>query len=414
MTIINKFLLSVLKHGDMRVFAEVPQDWLDAKERAHFSFIRQYYRDNGELPPMEVYADKYKIDCTGFKGRPRYYFKELRNRYISTTLSAEIPRHLAKLKSSPEEGLDALRQTISNMSLGNKLHHTRYGENAEERYLQYEEKIKAKGVTHLSTNIPCLDETMYGYQKGDLITIAGRSGVGKTWLLLKLISELDKSLTTIESDDPILLISNEMNEREIMERLDCIEYRLPYEDFMKGVLPKKVRKKYREGLRSARKSNIIIIERCNTLAELEDYTHFYRPAAVAIDASYMMEPKMPMGWEKIAFITQGQKRISQTTTIPFINTTQLHRGAGKGKKKLSIDEQDEFSYGLSYISDSDIAFRMYQTPEMVYEQKAGISVAKGRRMAPGIAYRFDVNMVKMDLNIELETESLIETPAPVW
>lgn len=181
-----------------------------------------------------------------------------------------------------------------------------------------------------------------------------------------------------------------MGEEEIKERLDCIKFRLPYERFLKGSLTEREKNRYYRGLDGLKKnkSKIRILYSCQTIDELTTYVGLYKPSAVFIDGSYLMESKMAEGWERIVYITRNLKQIAKNFKVPIINTTQLKRGSSKSGSKFSLDGQDDFAYSSSYSQDSDIAIRMFQDADMKFHDLIGCEVVKGRRVIGGTTLFF--------------------------
>ena len=409
LTITNKFLLSVLTHRNLKILNAVKKEWFDTAELRGLTFVKKYYSDHGELPPVDVYASKFSI-TDKVKGRPAYFLRELKNRYIATSLTDIIPGIMAKLSDDPEKGLETLLAEIRELKTDTYTSKdVRLSDNAIERFKNYEERVATKGVVDLSTGEPVLDETMYGYRKADLITIGGAPGVGKTWLLIYLFLKLKEHLENSDEhkDSKILFITNEMPEEEIIERIDCVEGKLPYEDFMKGELSPRNRRRYKKLLEKMQRegSNVIIVYNVSTVDELNVLIDLYSPLAVFLDGSYIMEgDEGGSVWERTMSITRALKKTAKVKHTPIINTTQLTRGSGKKASKKTTDGQDEFAYTNSYSQDSDISYRLYQTADMVFHSEIGMETVKGRRVKPNTRYIFTLDLVGMNQSICLEEE----------
>lgn len=236
-----------------------------------------------------------------------------------------------------------------------------------------------------------------------------------TWLMCYLVSRLEevireKEELTGETFGDILLITNEMGEDEIKERIDCIKFRLPYKAFLEGTLSEREKGRYYKGLERLKteKSKIRILYSCSTIDELSTHIGLYQPSAVFIDGSYLMEPKRDEGWEKIVYVTRNLKRLAKNTNVPIINTTQLKRGSAKGASKSALDGQDDFAYSSSYTQDSDVALRMFQDADMKFHDIIGLEVAKGRRVMAGTVLLFQNDLQKMFQSVTKPAET---TPA---
>lgn len=408
MTIGEQLMISCLRTGDQKTLSVVQRKWLDGDEVRQFRTLMDYYREHGELMGCSTFCDKFGLDKRSADSRPGYYLNALKERYIFATMSDKIPHILKGLKEDPRERLAELQHLIAGLAVDAvESKDCLYSDDVELRVRDYEERAKSLGVTYLSMGAPDMDSVFYGYRKQDLITIGGKAGQGKSWLLVYLAFLLEQVLHEKEKSGEtygdILFITNEMGEEEIKERIDCIRFRLPYEGFLQGKLSEREKRRYYRGLEELKetKSKIRIVYSCQTIDELTTLMGLYQPSAVFIDGSYLMEGKMQEGWEKIVYITRNLKRIAKNFKSPIINTTQLKRGSSKTGSKFSLDGQDDFAYSSSYSQDSDIAIRMFQDADMKFHDLIGCEVVKGRRVVSGTTLIFENNLSNMTHSITL-------------
>lgn len=418
MTVAEQLFIAILKKKDQRSLSFIQRKWLDGPEVRQYRFLTDYFRENGELVGLRTFCDKFKLDDKGVDSRPAHYLNELKERYIFASISESVPGILRGLKDDPREGLAELQSIVGALAVDAvESKDTLYSDEIESRIRDYEERMKSLGVTYLSMGCETLDQVFYGYRKNDLMTIGGRAGQGKTWLLCYLVSLAEKALIeksekTGETFGDILFITNEMGEDEIKERLDCIRFKLPYQEFLSGTLPERAKGRYYRGLEALKeqKSRIRILYSCTTIDELVTNVGIYHPSLIFIDGSYLMEPQKDMGWEKITYITQNLKHIAKSTNTPIVNTTQLRRGTAKGGSKFSLDGQDDFAYSSSYTQDSDIALRMFQNADMKFHDIIGVEVVKGRRAVAGTTLMFQNDLVGMVQSITKAAEEKEAAP----
>lgn len=417
MTLGEKFFISCLTKSDLKSFSKVRKEWLDGPEVKQYKFIQTYLKDSkGGMVGVKTFCDKFSLDVREVDSIPDYYLSSLRDRYVFTVLADKIPPLLKGIKDKPMDKLSDLRSLISGLTLDSPgEENTLYSDDSQERKNEYLERVKAKGITYLSTGCADMDSLTFGYRKSDLITIGGKSGQGKTWLLCYLACCVENvlSLPVYKDIGDVLFITNEMGSDEIKERIDCIRFRLPVESFNKGKLTPREQLRYFKGLDvlKDKKSRIRIVDYCMSLDDLSMLIGLYHPGIIFLDGSYLMEAKMQDTWEKIVFITRTLKRFTKQFRVPIINTTQLKRGSAKGASKMSLDGQDDFAYSSSYTQDSDIAYRMFTDPDMVYHSMIGLEIVKGRRMSPGTKMMFQNDLTCMNLSITIPLEeSGVEPP----
>lgn len=412
MTAAEKLFIACLRGKDSKVLSLIQRKWLDGSEVKQYKFIMEYYRDYGEVVGLKTFCSKFKLDASEADARPVHYLNDLKERFIFASLSEKTPRILKDLKEDPRDGLHKLQELVATLAVDAvESRDTLYSDDIESRKKDYEERMKSMGVTYLSMGAPDLDKTFFGYRKQDLITIGGKGGQGKTWLMCFLVHLLERAIIekeelTGETFNDILFITNEMGEEEIKERLDCIRFRLPYKSFLEGTLSAREQGRYYKGLEKLKeeKSKIRIVYSCSTIDELATQIGLYQPSAVFIDGSYLMEPGREEGWEKIVYVTRNLKRLAKNTKTPIINTTQLKRGSSKSSSKFALDGQDDFAYSSSYSQDSDIAIRMFQDADMKFHDIVGCEVVKGRRVISGTTLMFQNDLEFMLQSITLPAE----------
>ena len=416
MTVGEELFVACLKKKDHKILSLVQRKWLDGSEVRQYKFIMDYYREHGEIVGVRTFCEKFKIDSESVDSRPAFYLNALKERFIFSVMSDNIPKILRGIKDDPREKLYELQSLVATLSVDAvESQDTLYSEDVDLRVRDYEERMRALGVTYLSMGSEDMDKVFYGYRKQDLITIGGRAGQGKSWMVVYLVHLLEKVIKekeslTGETYGDILFITNEMGEDEIKERFDCIKFRLPYGSFLKGTLTEREKNRYYRGLENLKKdrSKIRIVYSCQTIDELSTYMGLYQPSDVFIDGSYLMEGKMQEGWEKIVFITRNLKRLAKSFKTPIINTTQLKRGSAKSGSKFALDGQDDFAYSSSYSQDSDIAIRMFQDADMKFHDLIGCEVVKGRRVVGGTTLIFQNDLNSMIQSITIPADETRE------
>lgn len=411
MTACEKLLIAILKRKDSKLLSLIQKRWLDVTEVKEYVYVMDYYRETGEIMGVKTFCSKFHLDSSEADSRPVAYLNELKERFVMTQLAEQVPSILRGVKDDPKESLSKLQTLVGSLSTDSiESKDSLYSDDTKDRYEEYLERIEKKGVTYLSMGSDDMDSVFYGYRREDLITIGGKAGSGKTWLMVYLAYLLEKVIAEKESEGEtlgdILFITNEMASAEIIERFDCIRFRLPYKSFLEGSLTERESKRYEKGLEvlSKSRSKIRIVDGCQTIDELTTLMGLYQPSAVFIDGSYLMEGRMPEGWEKIVYITRNLKRMSKNFKVPIINTTQLKRGSSKGASKIASDGQDEFAYSTSYAQDSDIAIRMFQDADMKFHDLVGCEVVKGRRVIGGTVLIFQNDLLKMSHSMTLPAE----------
>lgn len=404
MTVVEKVLVAILKHQDEKTLIKINKEWLDTTEIPVLDYVLDYYRTNHELIGLKSFCSKFKLDPDEADSRPSLYLRELKDRFIFAEISERVPGLLKKLKNNPRVVLNTLTEMVSELnSEEGTSTDTRYSDNVDKRKNDYKDRRDNKGVTYLSMGHKVLDDIFSGYGKNDLVTVAGRAGSKKSWLLCLLAVLCE--LVLPEDFGDILFITNEMTAEQLCSRMDVIRFKLPFSPFIKGALTRKEYQRFMNGLDELPYSRIIFSENVTTVDEVAEKIGLYSPSICFIDGSYLLEQTSKLqGHERIQLITRGLKKLtlSPTRSCPIINTTQMTRGSGKKSKGTSFDAQDEFAFGSSYVQDSDLAIRMFADKEMIYRQEVGMQVAKGRNVDGTVQPIFLCNLNSAEFDFFLD------------
>lgn len=187
-----------------------------------------------------------------------------------------------------------------------------------ERLLYFLENDEDRGMKF---GIKFLDSVIGGLFKGELTTIAARSGVGKTALALQIM------LNCMEQDKKVLFISREMSNIQVFMR--NITKR-------SGVSTKSMKNKDLDddswktiiGIMEefSRRNLIYINDRISTISELRRRIRQIKPDLVIVDYIQLMsiESSMQNREREVASLSRELKKITLDFDIPVIQLSQLN------------------------------------------------------------------------------------------
>ena len=112
----EKLLLAIVNRRDLKTLSKVRRHWLDGSEVVQHRFIVDYYKDSGEFVGAKAYCEKFGLDASEVDARPTYYLRIVRERYLFTRISEEIPKIVKGLKGDPNKKLSDLRTLVSSLS----------------------------------------------------------------------------------------------------------------------------------------------------------------------------------------------------------------------------------------------------------------------------------------------------------
>lgn len=245
----------------------------------------------------------------------------------------------------------------------------------------HEKKERGVHVFGVPSGYDDLDKLTGGFQKSELIIIAGRPSHGKTALALNFARN-----AAIDHGKSIGIFSIEMSNRELALRFICMESKVDLGKVKTANLPESDWDKIGRNSPRLMSSKVnIIVDDSSPLTLLELRSKARRMKAshnvdmVIIDYLQLMETSYSRNMDRhleIAVITRGLKQLSKELEIPVVALSQLSRKvedrAGKEKRPQLSDlresgaiEQDAdvvlfINRPEIYISKDDAKFSQNQ------------------------------------------------------
>jgi replicative DNA helicase len=190
------------------------------------------------------------------------------------------------------------------------------------------EKLQqAKGsVTGVPSGFPDLDNLTAGFQRSDLIVIAGRPSMGKTSFVLNVIQH-----AAIEHGTPVAFFSLEMAKEAIVQRLLCAEGQVNSQNLRRGRLSEQ---EYMQLATAAGHLNTapIWIDDTAAITALELRAKARRLKAevdlglIVVDYLQLMRgPRSESRVQEISAISGALKAVAKELAVPVISLSQLSR-----------------------------------------------------------------------------------------
>ena len=277
-------------------------------------------------------------------------------------------------------------------------------------FIELKEKSLSPTLAGLPSGFYDLDLLTQGFQKSDLIIIAGRPSMGKTALALNL------SLNVLrESKLPVLFFSLEMSKEQIMYRLLSIETNINQTRLKSGKLYKDDWLKLNKIIKVMSKIPFFIDDMPNLSIQgiqSKIKTILFEQGQIGliiIDYLQLMQntrSKMENRVQEISIITRSLKNIARQFSIPIIALSQLSRNVENriDKKPILSDLRESGSIE----QDADLVLMLYQNQDFHRKQNeiqdyylTELIIAKQRNGPLGnIKLKFDPNRTKFS-NFEL-------------
>ena len=277
-------------------------------------------------------------------------------------------------------------------------------------FIELKEKSLSPNLAGLSSGFFDLDLLTQGFQKSDLIIIAGRPSIGKTALALNIALNILK-----ESKLPILFFSLEMSKEQIIYRLLSIETSINQRKLKNGKLNQDDWVKLNKIIKIMSKIPFFIDDTSNlSIKDIESKikTIIFEQGQinlVIIDYLQLMQnpkAKIENRVQELSFITRELKKLARQFNIPIIALSQLSRNVeNRIDKKPVLSDLRESG---SIEQDADLVLMLYKNKEFERKQNetpnyylTELIIAKQRNGPLGnIKLKFDHDKTKF-INFDL-------------
>ena len=275
-------------------------------------------------------------------------------------------------------------------------------------FSELKEKFLNPKLPGLSSGFPSLDQFLQGFQKSDLIIIAGRPSSGKTALSLTF------ALNIIQNSGlPVIFFSLEMSKEQIMYRILSSETTIPQIKLKNGQLDQNDWVKLTKVIKIVAKLPFFIDE--TTSLSIQDLRLKLKAillkqskiGVVIIDYLQLMETsnsKTANRVQELSYITRSLKNLSKEFNIPIIALSQLSRNVDNRMDQKPILSDLRESGSIEQDADLVLMLSRSKISNMNQKMKSSITdliIAKQRNGPIGtVQLEFQQNYTKFtEINI---------------
>lgn len=323
----------------------------DYKEE--FNFIYQHYRAYDKVPDLETFQGKYpNFDYVQVADPIKYIIYHLKEEYLFNQGVKVFNEASTILEQNAFEGLNNIIVQAQQLLQSNDI---KYGSNIQDMKEELIHNIKKKrelnkeGIIGISSGFSELDDITHGWLPGnELVTIVGRQGKGKSWVLQKFLAEASKQ------GKRVLMYSGEMDKEQVINRHMTLKYGISNTKLMMGDMTDEELEEYVQLLH--KETTLFHIVHTSdlggkqiTVTQLKMLALQYKPDIIGIDQlSLMQDERKQRGdglKEQYAHISQDLFNLSGLLEVPILLAAQANRG------RTSEDKVENPE--LSNIANSD-------------------------------------------------------------
>jgi len=199
----------------------------------------------------------------------------------------------------------------------------------EEMMNELYDKMDGK-LVGISTGIDGLDENMNSFQKGRLYIVGARSGMGKSAFMCSCTEQIEKT-------KKVGIVSLEMLDKELLQRIACVRGKIPHWKIEKGKCTEQEADAYHEQLLTIK--NVFIndqggMTRAGVITAIRQLVKKQGCDIVFVDHIGLIhvEGKSNLAHE-IGENTAALKALAKELDIPIVGLCQINRSVEEGQDK---------------------------------------------------------------------------------
>lgn len=268
-----------------------------------------------------------------------------------------------------------------------------------ERRIEELQGQKPGTLTGLPTGFSLLDKITSGLQKGNLVIVAGRPGMGKSAFAMNVV---ENALPHTDGR-PIAVFSMEMSAEEIVMRMLASRARVPLGDVRTRVRDKASRNKITRAAEQLRTEPLYIdntgglsVGMLQQRVRRLEREHGH-PALVMVDYLQLMRaPSYNDRVQEISSISRGLKELAQEHGCPVMALSQLSRKVEARPKKRPL--MGDLRESGSIEQDADMVLFIYREAYYREENKDEMTPQERREAELIIAKHRNGELGIVDLN----------------
>ena len=405
----EKSVAAFLQHG--------PIDHLfKASEAVVYEFVRDFVKQYHSLPTPETVEAHTDEELVPHSEPAAYYFDLLEMRHVEMALKQGMKSASDLLLPENKDPMQALQVlTEAAMQLIAR-HNAKQVVDFRDAYdalmADYVAKWNSADEYGLQLGWPTLDKMTGGLVRGDVLSMIGRPGQGKTMLMLAAaVHGWRKAATNDEIDQSRMFVSMEMDGLPLQQRLAAMQAQVPAGQLKHATLTTKGLGKLKSGLTEIKgyASPFWVVDG-NLTSTVEDIWVLARqlkPAAIFIDGGYLV--KHPTERDRYRRVAENADLIkSELAAIaPTVCSWQFAKSAAKKNlKKGDKPTLEDIGYSDAIAQVSSIVLGLFEEESVETLKQRRIEILKGRGGEVG-SFRTRWDWVAMDFS-EIEDEEVSE------
>jgi replicative DNA helicase len=341
-------LRAVLDAGSVTTFRSLKAAWFTDDEKEAYKFVQAHFRRYNRLPDVSTLKEN-GYTLPSVKQPAQYYIDRLSQRAVFNAVTDASSVYQEAMKS---RDVDKIKSALNAMVqatrvVENKRDYTTLVEQAGVILQNYQDAKRKPGLQGITTGYQLLDDVTNGLAGGDILIIAGRPNMGKSYKLLSMLR------AAWNAGYHPGVVSMEMTSSQLSTRLIGMETRMNPDLIRRGELSTMIGEprliNFVEGVADRAPLHFLEGNFRKTVGDVRVFVQEFSPDILYIDAGYLLHPEVQnRNFSKrdyVSAVMEEVKCIAQDANIPIVMSVQLNRQAKQsGKKQLD----------LSFLAETDV------------------------------------------------------------
>lgn len=367
-----QLLRALIDNGSNAAAQDLRPEMFIAQERPVYDFVTAFHHRYGALPSVAVAAQQGFV-LPAAEGPIAYFIDRVRDRAVYNIVSENIPAFQEAIAS---RNIQALREILATMNRDagalNARSEVMTAIDAAAMVLaDYEDAHRSPNgfIRGIPTGYGPLDHTTGGFVGGDIIAVAARPNIGKSYKLISC------ALNSWRAGHSVVFVTMEMTTLQTMRRMLAL---------MAGINPNHIRSgrltmhgetilhDVVEGLGDLPPLHVMSGNFKKTTTDIDRLMLTHLPDIAYIDAAYLVAPEKRQRrdgsrWEAFYQVGEEFKGIAIERHRPLVITVQLNR-----TKKRGVESD------LDQIAGGDVVGQI-ATVVLQIDKPEGMEDAEARR-----------------------------------
>ena len=408
MSLFLKLVAAASEQGSTAsILRDVKPTFLLESELPTYEFVVRHIRTHGTVPTAQTIVAA-GLPTADAVEPVSYYAERIRQRFIYNVINERHPQLVDAMRDrNTDDAIATIRDILQEVGqAGSREMYSTLVAEVQGVVEEFDARRLQGGIAGVSTGWPSLDEMTQGMMGGDVIVIAGRPSMGKSWMLNEI------GYKAWRSGKSVAAVSMEMGKRQFVRRWMGRHLGINPNFIRSGQLSQwteRSLRNYAEDVLSLPSLFVVSGDMEKHVEGLESFVAETSPDLILVDAAYLLtvEGRRKGGiakWEMIGEVIGALKKMAIRHDRPVVITVQFNRNQ-KSSSSKSLDLGDiAGSDSIPQDASIVIGVRRGQPPFETVRRK--IEVMKNREGSIG---DFETKFSFTPPNME---EISVDTPAP--